>query len=79
MNFISTNLQIKDMIVSTNILETVNIYNNLKIPILLYTDDTVELIKPNKLIATIYFNKLTTIKFRLPKILNKKKNGLYQR
>ena len=73
MNFMSTNLKIKDMIVNREILENIDVYNDLKVPILVYINNTVDLIKPNKIITKVNFNKLTIIKFRLPKITQKKK------
>ena len=73
MNFMSTNLKIKDMIVNTEILENTHVCNDLNFPILVYNNNTVNLIKSNKIITKVTFNKITIIKFRLPKITQRKK------
>ena len=74
MNFVDINPKMSDMLLDNNILSSISVINDLKIPILLNINDTISQINSKDKIIDMLQNNPIKILFRLPKIQNNKTN-----
>ena len=74
MNFVDINPKMSDMLLDNNMLSSISVINDLKIPILLNINDTISQINSKDKIIDMLQNNPIKILFRLPKIQNNKTN-----
>ena len=74
MNYADVNPKMRDMILDCNILSTVSVINDLKVPILINLNGAISEIKSKDRIIDILLKDSVKILFRLPKIQNNKTN-----